>query len=85
MKNLAKNGLSVGLIALISIAIMNSQCLADVSRTVEKTFEVKPKGISKRKKTFGEPRFRLFPESEGGYAELLPQRVERGDGGSSVH
>jgi len=44
MKNLAKNGLSVGLIALISIAIMNSQCLADVSRTVEKTFEVKPKG-----------------------------------------
>lgn len=47
--------------------------------------EVKPKGISKRKKTFGEPRFRLFPEPEGGFAELLPQRVERSDGGGALH
>lgn len=34
---------------------------------------VKPRGISKRKKTFGEPRFRVFPESAGGFAALLPQ------------
>ncbi len=47
--------------------------------------EVKPKGVSKRKKTFGEPRFRLFTESAGGYAELLPQRVERTDGGDTLH
>ncbi len=47
--------------------------------------EVKPKGISKRKKTFGEPRFRLFPESAGGFAELLPPPVEGSDGGGSVH
>jgi len=47
--------------------------------------QVQPKGISKRKKTFGEPRFRLFPESGGGFAQLLPQRVERSDGGGAMH
>ena len=47
--------------------------------------QVKPKGVSKRKKTFGEPRFRLFTESAGGFAELLPQPAERGDGGGTLH
>jgi hypothetical protein len=47
--------------------------------------EVNPKGISKRKKTFGEPRFRLFPESAGGFAELLPQPVQPSNGGGALH
>ncbi|AHE97479.1 hypothetical protein [Thioalkalivibrio paradoxus] len=47
--------------------------------------QMKPKGVSKRKKTFDEPRFRLFTESSGGFAELLPQRAEPGDGGGTVH
>jgi hypothetical protein len=34
---------------------------------------VKPKGISKRKKTFDEPRFRFFSETAGRFASLLPQ------------
>jgi hypothetical protein len=47
--------------------------------------QVKPKGISKRKKTFGEPRFRLFTESAGGFAELLPPLVQPSDGGGALH
>jgi hypothetical protein len=47
--------------------------------------EVKPKGISKRKKTFGEPSFRLFAESAGGFAQLLPQPQERSDNGGALH
>ena len=31
---------------------------------------VKPKGISKRKKTFDEPRFRFYSETAGRFAEL---------------
>lgn len=47
--------------------------------------EVKPKGISKRKKTFGEPRFRLFAESEEGFAALLPLPVEPSRGSGVLH
>lgn len=47
--------------------------------------EVKPKGISKRKKTFGEPRFRLFAESAEGFAALLPPPVEPSEGSSELH
>ncbi len=47
--------------------------------------EVKPKGISKRKKTFGKPRFRLFTKSAGGFAKLLPQPVQPSDGGGALH
>ena len=39
---------------------------------------VKPKGISKRKKTFAEPRFRFFSETAGRFAELLPRKPEGG-------
>ncbi len=46
---------------------------------------LKPKGISKRKKTFGEPRFRLVTESAGGFATLLPQPAEPSDGGDTLH
>lgn len=46
---------------------------------------LKPKGISKRKKTFGEPRFRLVTESAGGFATLLPQPTEHGDGSNTLH
>jgi hypothetical protein len=33
---------------------------------------VKPKGVSKRKKTFGEPQFQLFDGGQGRFANLLP-------------
>jgi hypothetical protein len=46
---------------------------------------VKPKGISKRKKTFGEPSFHLFTESGKGFAALLPPPVEPGAGSSALH
>ena len=41
---------------------------------------VKPKGISKRKKTFAEPRFRFFSETAGRFASLLPEKAEGGGG-----
>ncbi|MFO8005216.1 hypothetical protein [Thioalkalivibrio sp.] len=47
--------------------------------------EVKPKGISKRKKTFGEPRFRLFAESAEGFAALLPPPVATSQGSGALH
>ena len=45
---------------------------------------VKPKGISKRKKTFAEPRFRFFSETAGRFASLLPQKPEGGSGDSGL-
>lgn len=47
--------------------------------------QVKPKGVSKRKKTFEEPRFRLFKETSGGFAELLPPPVQQGEGSGTLH
>ena len=46
---------------------------------------LKPKGISKRKKTFGQPSFRLVTESAGGFAALLPQPAGPSDGGGALH
>jgi hypothetical protein len=46
---------------------------------------VKPKGISKRKKTFGEPSFHLFKDSGKGFAALLPPPVEPSEGSSALH
>ncbi len=34
---------------------------------------VKPKGVSKKKRTFGEPQFQLFTEAEGRFVRLLPE------------
>ena len=45
---------------------------------------VKPKGISKRKKTFAEPRFRFFSETAGRFAELLPRKPEGGGDDSGL-
>jgi len=36
--------------------------------------EVKPKGISKKKRTFGEPEFQLFTEAHGRFVHLLPEQ-----------
>ena len=33
---------------------------------------IKPKGISKRKRTFGQPEFRHFSEYDGRFVNLLP-------------
>ena len=46
---------------------------------------VKPKGISKRKKTFGKPHFQFFTETAGRFAELLPQRTDSDAGPGGLH
>ena len=35
---------------------------------------IKPKGVSKKRRTFDEPRFRLFKEARGRFTELLPRK-----------
>jgi hypothetical protein len=35
---------------------------------------IKPRGVSKKKRTFGSPDFQLFTEVEGLFAHLLPKR-----------
>jgi hypothetical protein len=35
---------------------------------------IKPKGVSKKRRTFDEPRFRLFKDARGRFAELLPRK-----------
>ncbi|MFM8333243.1 MAG: hypothetical protein ACKN9T_16305 [Candidatus Methylumidiphilus sp.] len=35
---------------------------------------IKPKGQSKKRRTFGQPNFRLFTEAEGRFVNLLPPR-----------
>lgn len=35
---------------------------------------IKPKGVSKKRRTFDEPRFQLFKEAHGRFAELLPRK-----------
>jgi len=42
---------------------------------------IKPKGISKKKRTFAPPAFRHFTEYEGRFVNLLPVK----DGGSALH
>ena len=46
---------------------------------------VKPKGISKRKKTFGKPHFRFFTETAGRFAELLPPKKDSDAGPGGLH
>lgn len=41
---------------------------------------VKPKGVSKRKKTFGKPKFQLFTEAAGRFVDLLPVKENDGPG-----
>ena len=35
---------------------------------------IKPKGVSKKLRTFGEPKYRLFSEAEGRFVGLLPSK-----------
>ena len=43
---------------------------------------IKPKGVSKKKRTFGVPDFKLFTEVEGRFAHLLPKRQAEDTTGS---
>jgi hypothetical protein len=45
---------------------------------------IKPKGHSKKKRTFGEPIFQLFTEVAGRFVDLLPKR-EGGDSPATLH
>lgn len=45
--------------------------------------EIKPKGISKKKKTIGQPQFQFFKEVEGRFSHLLPKKDDT-EGGSTV-
>lgn len=45
--------------------------------------QVKPKGVSKKKRTFGEPAFELFTEAQGRFVHLLPE-PESGEPPSGV-
>ena len=42
---------------------------------------IKPKGISKKKRTFGTPEFRLYTEFKGRFVNLLPTK----DGAATLH
>ena len=46
---------------------------------------VKPKGISKKKRTFGTPTFQHFTEAEGRFVDLLPVKDEGEEGGGTLH
>ena len=37
---------------------------------------IKPKGVSKKKRTFGEVKFRFFTEAQGRFVDLLPRASE---------
>ncbi|WP_295436103.1 hypothetical protein [uncultured Thiodictyon sp.] len=45
--------------------------------------QVKPKGVSKKRRTFGEPAFELFTEAQGRFVHLLPES-EAGEAPSGV-
>ena len=45
--------------------------------------EIKPKGISKKKRTIGTPAFQYFKEVDGRYTHLLKKTPE--EGGSTLH
>ena len=47
--------------------------------------EVKPKGASKRRRTFGVPEFRHFTEVQGRFVHLLPQKEADGPGSGVLH
>ena len=45
--------------------------------------EIKPKGISKKKRTIGAPAFQYFKEVDGRFTHLLKKNTE--EGGSTLH
>lgn len=46
---------------------------------------IKPKGVSKKKRTFGTPIFRHFTEAEGRFVDLLPVKDGKGDPPATLH
>ena len=46
--------------------------------------EIKPKGISKKKRTIGTPAFQYFKEVEGRFTHLLKKNTEE-EGGATLH
>jgi hypothetical protein len=46
--------------------------------------EIKPKGISKKKRTIGAPAFQYFKEVEGRFSHFLKARPEE-DGPATLH
>jgi hypothetical protein len=46
---------------------------------------VKPKGVSKKKRTFGEPEFQHFTEVKGRFVDLLPVKEPDGDASGVLH
>lgn len=46
---------------------------------------IKPKGVSKKKRTFGTPEFRLFTEVQGRFVDLLPDKAEMTEGSGKLH
>lgn len=46
---------------------------------------IKPKGVSKKKRTFGPPTFRRFTEAGGRFVDLLPVKDGEGEGAGTLH
>lgn len=46
---------------------------------------VRPRGISKKKRTIGTPGFRLFTEVQGRFVDLLPRKAEMAEGSGKLH
>jgi hypothetical protein len=46
---------------------------------------IKPKGASKKKRTFGEPNYRLFSEAEGRFVGLLPVKGDAKTAPGGLH
>ncbi|HRQ56409.1 MAG TPA: hypothetical protein PLN31_03265 [Azoarcus taiwanensis] len=46
---------------------------------------VKPKGVSKKKRTFGTPEFRHFTEVQGRFVDLLPAKAAMTEGSGRLH
>ena len=46
---------------------------------------IKPKGVSKKKRTFGPPTFRHFTEAGGRFVDLLPVNDGEGEGAGTLH
>jgi len=46
---------------------------------------IKPKDVSKKKRSFGPPTFRRFTEAEGRFVDLLPVKDGDGEGAVALH
>ncbi|MDZ7753863.1 MAG: hypothetical protein U5S82_20015 [Gammaproteobacteria bacterium] len=46
---------------------------------------IKPKGVSKKRRTFAMPEFRLFTEAEGRFVDLLPEKDGENRAAGGLH